>query len=169
MQISFETPDHPDVRMLISELDEYLFSLYPAESVYALDMASLLQPNVFFAVARDIDATVAGCGALVLTKEYGEVKRLYVRPRMRGQGFARRLLETLEAKAVQHGCQEFMLETGTNQPEALSLYKRSGYHIRGKFGGYVDDPFSIFMQKNAKEVVDDRSAAPSGFAFSGGS
>ena len=52
MDIKLETPNQPEVVALIDLLDAYQLSLYPPESVYALDMNSLLQPNVLFAVAR---------------------------------------------------------------------------------------------------------------------
>ena len=150
MQIVFETPDQPDVHALVQELDAYLYSLYPPENVYALDLSSLLSPDVLFAVVRDATGTPVGCGAIVIKPEYGEVKRMYVRPQSRGQGFARGLIETLEAKARELGCQTFMLETGPTQPEALILYERLGYQYRGPFGDYPADPLSVFMQKNAR-------------------
>jgi putative acetyltransferase len=149
MQIQFETPDQPDVHELIGELDAYLYSLYPAENVYALDIASLLKPSVLFAVARDAAGVSLGCGAIVMKPEYGEVKRMYVRPQARGQGLARRLIETLETKAVEQGCRTFMLETGPTMQEALILYERLGYERRGPFGDYPDDPLSVFMEKTA--------------------
>jgi putative acetyltransferase len=149
MQITFETPDQPDVHELIGELDAYLYSLYPAENVYALDMASLLHPSVLFAVARDAAGVSLGCCAIVMKPGYGEIKRMYVRPRERGQGLARRLIEALEQKAIEQGCRTFMLETGPTMAEALSLYQRLGYQCRGPFGDYPDDPLSVFMQKNA--------------------
>jgi putative acetyltransferase len=151
MRIAFETPDQSDVRDLIGELDAYQYSLYPAESVYALDLSALRHPSVLFAVVRDADGAALGCGAIVLKPGYGEVKRMYVRPQARGQGLARRLIETLEAKAVENGCRTFMLETGPAQPEALNLYQRMGYQCRGPFGDYPDDPFSVFMQKDASQ------------------
>jgi len=149
MQIAFETPDQPDVHALIGELDAYLYSLYPPENVYALDLSSLLHPSVLFAVVRDAAGASLGCGAIVIKPEYGEIKRMYVRPQARGKGLARRLIETLEAKAVELGCQTFMLETGPTMPEALLLYERLGYRRCGPFGDYPDDPLSVFMQKNA--------------------
>jgi putative acetyltransferase len=148
MQIEFETPDQPVVHQLIGELDAYLYSLYPVECVYALDISSLCHSNVLFAVARDPSGTPVGCGAVVIRPEYGEIKRLYVRPQVRGQGVARRVMEALEAKAMQSGCRTFMLETGPTQPEALTLYERLGYQCRGPFGDYPDDRYSIFMQKH---------------------
>jgi putative acetyltransferase len=147
MQIAFETPDQPDVHALIAELDAYLYSLYPPENVYALDIASLLAPNVVFAVARDGAGSALGCAAVVVTPEYGEIKRMYVRPAARGQGLARRLISSLEEKARSHGCAVSMLETGPTQPEALALYERMGYKYRPAFGDYPEDPLSVFMQK----------------------
>ncbi|SHH06698.1 GNAT family N-acetyltransferase [Massilia sp. CF038] len=149
MHISFETPDQDDVRALIAELDDYLYSLYPPENVYALDIASLLHPSVMFAVVRDTEGAALGCGAIVIKPEYGEIKRMYIRPQARGKGLARALIETLESKAAGQGCRTFMLETGPTMAEALKLYERLGYQKRAAFGDYPEDPLSVFMQKNA--------------------
>jgi putative acetyltransferase len=153
MHIAFETPDQAAVHALIRELDAHLYALYPAENVYTLDVASLCAPGVLFAVVRDDDGAAVGCGAIVVTPEYGEIKRMYLRPQARGRGAARRLMEALEAKALQHGCRTFMLETGPTLDEALALYERMGYRRRGPFGDYPDHPTSVFMQKDAAWAV----------------
>lgn len=147
MRIAFEHPDQPAVHALIAELDAYLYALYPPENVYALDMSSLCRPDVLFAVARDRTGMATGCGAIVLKPEYAEIKRVYVRPQARGQGVARLLMHSLEAKAMQDGCRMLKLETGPTQPEALALYTRLGYRACGPFGDYREDPLSVFMQK----------------------
>lgn len=147
MQITLETPDQPEVIALIAELDAYQYTLYPPECVYALDLASLKQPHVLFAVARDADGAAVGCGAIVVTPEFGELKRMYVQPASRGKGVARRMLTLLEGEAQQRGCTLFTLESGPYQPEALALYERQGYRRSGPFGSYADDPYSVFMQK----------------------
>jgi len=149
MRIAFESPDQSAVHALIEELDAYLYSLYPAENVYALDIASLSHPSCLFAVVRDAAGEPIGCGAILIKPEYGELKRMYVRPQARGQGIAGRLIEALEAEAIQNGCRTFMLETGPTMPEALALYNRMGYRRCGPFGDYPDDPFSVFMHKDA--------------------
>ena len=104
MQVSLEHPDQPDVISLIAELDAYQDTLYPAEARYSLDLASLCQPHVLFAVARAPDGHAVGCGAIVLHPAYGEVKRLYVQPRVRGSGVASQLIQALEAEARARGC-----------------------------------------------------------------
>ena len=42
------------------------------------------------------------------------------------------------------------LTSGIHQIEALGLYKHLGYQIRGPYGAYKLDPFSIFMEKKLK-------------------
>ncbi|MGB6354645.1 MAG: GNAT family N-acetyltransferase [Steroidobacteraceae bacterium] len=148
MTIALESPDQPEVIALIAELDAYQDTLYPPESRHLLDLASLKQPNVLFAVARDGTGHVIGCGAVVVRPEFGEIKRMYVSPRGRGQGIAKKLLALLESRAIGSGCQLLTLETGPYQPEALALYASAGYERRGPFGDYTDDPLSVFMQKH---------------------
>ncbi|MYN17971.1 GNAT family N-acetyltransferase [Rugamonas sp. FT107W] len=147
MPIAFESPDQPEVIALIDDLDAYQLTLYPPESVYALDLPSLMQPNVRFAVARDAAGAVVGCGAIVLTPEYGEIKRMYVQPAARGQGLARGVLALLEQAALDQGCPEMVLETGPSQPAALGLYERHGFQRCAPYGDYPDDPLSVFMRK----------------------
>jgi putative acetyltransferase len=148
MTIALESPDQPDVIALIADLDAYQDTLYPPESRHLLDLASLKQPNVLFAVARDASGQAIGCGAIVLGPEFGELKRMYVAPRGRGQGVAKKLVALLEARAVDSGCKLLKLETGPYQPEALALYGSVGYERRGPYGDYTDDPLSVFMQKH---------------------
>lgn len=147
MTIAFESPDQPEVIALIAELDAFQDSLYPPESRHALDLASLMQPNVLFAVARDSSGRAIGCGAIVLYPDFGELKRIYVSPRGRGQGVAKKLLALLESQAIGSGCKLFKLETGPYQHEALAMYGSAGYERRGPFGDYTSDPLSVFMQK----------------------
>ncbi|TCW84269.1 GNAT family N-acetyltransferase [Burkholderia sp. SRS-46] len=148
MTIAIESPDQPDVIALIADLDAYQDTLYPPESRHALDLASLKQANVLFAVARDSEGLAIGCGAVVLYPEFGELKRMYVSPRGRGQGVARKLMALLESRAIDFGCTLLKLETGPYQHEALALYASAGYQRRGPFGDYANDPLSIFMQKH---------------------
>lgn len=145
--IAFESANQPDVIALIAELDAYQDTLYPPESRHALDLAALTQPNVLFAVARDAAGRAVGCGAIVLGPEAGELKRMFVSPAARGQGLAQQLLARLEAEAAARGCRLVRLETGPYQPEALGLYERCGYERCGPYGGYADDPLSVFMEK----------------------
>jgi putative acetyltransferase len=148
MRIAIERPDQSQVIALIDALDAFQRPLYPAESHHGIDMDALTAPGVVFAVARDATGRVCGCGAVVLMKDYGELKRMYVRPDARGRGTGSTLLAFLEAQALANDCTLLRLETGIRQPEALSLYARGGYVERGPFGNYLPDPNSVFMEKS---------------------
>jgi putative acetyltransferase len=150
MNIALEHPDQPEVIGLIAELDAYQGGLYPAESNHGIALDALAQKNVLFAVARNESGQGVGCGAVVLQPAHGEIKRMFVSPAQRGRGIAKALLAFLEAEAGRTGCELFMLETGTRQPEALALYDRAGYARRGPFANYTNDPLSVFMQKQIR-------------------
>lgn len=146
--VGLERADQPDVIALIAELDAHQDTLYPPEARHVLDVSQLVQPHVVFAVARDEAGQALGCGAVVLSAAYGEVKRLFVSPRGRGRGVATRLMALLEARATAQGCRVLMLETGPYQTEALALYTCCGFSRRGPFSTYADHPLSVFMQKS---------------------
>jgi putative acetyltransferase len=149
--IRLERADQPDVVALIDELDAYQKPLYPPECHYGIDINALVQPNVLFAVARTKEGEAVGCAAVVQNGDWGEIKRMFVRPALRGQGVAQALVAFLEATARENGVTLVRLETGVLQPEALRFYERAGYARRGPFADYPDDPFSVFMEKRIQE------------------
>ncbi|MFZ6645123.1 GNAT family N-acetyltransferase [Undibacterium sp. TJN25] len=148
ISIALETPNQAEVMALIADLDAYQHSLYPAESVYSLDLSGVEQGQLLFAVARNAAGGAIGCGAVVLGGAVGELKRMYVQPNQRGLGIASKLLAMLEFHASKAGCRLLQLETGPLHHEALILYARCGYQTRAPFGGYADDPLSVFMEKS---------------------
>jgi putative acetyltransferase len=46
------------------------------------------------------------------------------------------------------GLRQARLETGVAQREALGLFEKAGYRLRGPFGDYRDDRLSVFMEKD---------------------
>ena len=145
--ITFERPDNPDATVLITELETHLASLYPVESRHGYSVEKLIAQGVAFFVLRAY-GTPAGCGGIQLFgTEYGELKRMYVRPQFRGSGFGKLLLNHLEEHARSHGVGLVRLETGIYQTEAIGLYQRMGYERIGPFGPYVNDPLSAFFEK----------------------
>jgi len=148
-EIRSTDPREPGIRSLIDALDAYQLSLYPAESNHLDSLDELAAANVVFLCASS-GRKIVGCGAvkvLEVPERYGEIKRLYVEPTYRGQGLSRQLLHELEAHLLDCGVHTARLETGIRQPEALGLYERMGYRKRTPFGDYVDDPVSVFMEK----------------------
>jgi putative acetyltransferase len=150
MRIAFEKPDQPEVVALIDELDAFQKPLYPPECHYGIDIEALMQPHVLFAVARTSQGEAVGCGAIVMNGDWGEIKRMFVRPAVRSQGVAQRIVAFLEAQALERAVTLVRLETGISQPDALRFYERAGYARRGPFADYPDDPYSIFMEKQLR-------------------
>jgi ribosomal protein S18 acetylase RimI-like enzyme len=79
--------------------------------------------------------------------EYGEIKRMYVRPPFRGRGFARMILNHLAAYAQANGIHLLRLETGIHQREAIALYESMGFYRIPPFGNYREDPVSLCYEK----------------------
>jgi putative acetyltransferase len=147
MNIALESPKHTDVRALILELDAYSDQLSPPESRHRADLSALTQSNVLFAVARSEDGQAIGCAAVVLLSEYGELKRMYVAPPVRGRGVGSAILRFLEVEASSRGCKRLVLETGNKHHLAHRTYRANGFRERGPFGAYRPDPLSVFMEK----------------------
>src|SRR5687768_14910904 len=120
--MSLERPDSDDARTLITELEAYLIPLAPPESRHGYSVEKLIKEEVSFFIIRD-NGTPVGCGGLKLFgTEYGEIKRMYVRPQFRGLGFAKLMLDHLAEYARNQGVAILRLETGIAQHEAISLY-----------------------------------------------
>lgn len=145
--ITIESPRQDEVERLIEELDRFQGSLYPSESNHFLDLDGLDTPQVKFFVIRKNDVVV-GCGALRVDETgYGEVKRMFVLPTVRGLGLGRLLLNRIIEQAQNEGLHCLRLETGVYQEAALTLYRAAGFVECGPFGTYAADPLSVFMER----------------------
>ena len=146
-RISPERPDTADARALILELEAHLEPLYPSESRHGYAVEKLIaQAVAFFLIRRD--GAPAGCGGIQLFgTEYGEIKRMYVRPQFRGMGLAKAMLDHLADHARDRGVGLLRLETGIHQHAAIGLYEREGFRPIPPFGEYKDDPLSRFYEK----------------------
>jgi len=145
--LTAERPDSADAMLLISELEAQLEPLYPKTSRHGYSVEKLLKQGVAFFVAR-YDGEPAGCGGIELFgTEYGEIKRMYVRPQFRGVGLARLMLDHLAAYAWERGVPLLRLETGIHQTAAISLYEGVGFQQIPPFGAYQEDPLSRFYEK----------------------
>lgn len=133
-----------DDAALASMLQEALAEL---KARYGPQVKSPVLPNAeYYLALRESEAS--GCGALQqVAPGLAEIKRMYVPPRYRGRGVARALLQHLEARARVSGFARIRLQTGTHQPEALSLYARAGYEPGEPWGRYVEDPNALCFSK----------------------
>jgi GNAT superfamily N-acetyltransferase len=140
-------PDSEPAKELLAELDAELHRYpYTPESRHAFSIDKLIQENVAFFVMT-YDGGLVGCGGVKLFDDYGEVKRMYVRPAFRRKGFGVAILDHLAQYAKGNGIRSLRLETGIYQTDATALYERWGFQRRGPFGDYRDHPHTVFFEK----------------------
>ncbi|MEZ4860509.1 MAG: GNAT family N-acetyltransferase [Caldilineaceae bacterium] len=145
--IKAERPDSADAMALIAELENHLAPQYPVESRHGFSVEKLIAQGVAFFVTR-YEGQPVGCGGIKLFgTEYGELKRMYVRPSFRGKGLAKLMVEHLNAYAQSQGVTLVRLETGIYQTEAIGLYERMGFYRIKPFGEYREDPLSLCYEK----------------------
>lgn len=151
--IEFEVVHPGDARaqVLIGELSAEIAARYVG--VYPLDGRSNFRAEDHdpgrdaFLLVR-LEGLDVGCGAL---RRFGdcvaEIKRMYIRPVARGRGLSRELLAALEREAVARRYHTALVETGTQQPEALSLYTSSGYRPTDPWPPYDTRPYARCFSK----------------------
>jgi len=138
--------DNPDFRTLITELDTDL-RLRNGDLMNIYDQHNVIE-KIDTVVVAYIDQRPAGCGCFkTYDNETVEIKRMFVRPEARGNGISRKILTELEIWAQELNVTYAVLETGSKQLEALSLYPKAGYLPIPKYGPYINLPESICFKK----------------------
>lgn len=147
-----------DFQGLVRSLDAYLARINGEEhSFYAQfnGIALLKQTVVAYRNNVPLGDIPVGCGAIKLyaaddspfPKGTMEIKRMFVREDVRGQGIAQGILKHLEEWAKETGAPVCILETSTNLGAAVRLYEQSGYARIPNYGQYAGAPSSVCMQK----------------------
>ena len=140
---------HAAAQALIEEVQAEYVERYGGPDNSPLDPATFEPPSGAFFVGYlgDVPVAMGGWRTRPDVVRLGgalsaEVKRMYVAPAGRRMGLARAMLAHLEETAAGAGADVMILETGTEQPEALALYASSGYELVEKFGHYSWSPKS---------------------------
>jgi GNAT superfamily N-acetyltransferase len=137
--------DHSDAVRLNDRVQREYAERYGDEGDVTLLEPGMFEPPVgLYLIGRDEQGTAIATGGWRSQDENGlgyadgdaEIKRMYVIPEERGRGLSRVMLAALEDDARAAGRLRMVLETGTAQPEAISLYVSSGYEPCEKFGHY---------------------------------
>jgi putative acetyltransferase len=149
MQIRQDDLSGPEIRALLAEHLRSMHELSPPESVHALPIDKLRQPDVTFWTVWS-GGELLGCGALrELDTAHGEIKSMRTSQAHRRRGAARAMLEHILAEARRRGYARLSLETGSMAAfePARRLYAQFGFTLCGPFGDYRDDPNSAFMTR----------------------
>jgi putative acetyltransferase len=149
MNIKIDDLQGTEIRGLLQEHLDSMKLYSPPESIHALDLAALRQPEITFWTAWEKDELL-GCGALKeLDPLHGEIKSMRTAARHRRQGVATALLTHILEEARRRGYRQISLETGSNEAfaPARSLYAAFGFTSCAPFADYILDPYSVFMTK----------------------
>jgi DNA-binding MarR family transcriptional regulator/GNAT superfamily N-acetyltransferase len=113
-------------------------SLAPA-TLAAAEPDELRMPHGAMLVAY-LRGEPIGCGGVKLHgRKPCEIKRMWVDPAARGLGLGRRLLGELEMLGARSGAGRGRIETSRHLPEAIALYRSSGWV---EVAAFNDEPFA---------------------------
>ena len=142
-QVSFNHPDSVELRSQQRAEIERRYGNPDSEP----GPAPTSEDIVAFFVAYD-DGTAIGCAGLrERDATEAEVKRMFVLPSHRGTGTSVQLLGQLEQFGRERGYTRLVLETGTEQPDAVRFYEREGFTRIPNFGYYVGSAHSLCYEK----------------------
>jgi GNAT superfamily N-acetyltransferase len=138
--------ENPDFIKLVKFLDEDL-AIKDGEAHFFYAQFNKINKIMHVVLAYE-NKIPLGCGAI---KEYDtntmEVKRMYTSPESRKKGIATKILTELEKWAFELSYGRCILETGKRQPEAIGLYKKSGYTQIPNYGQYSGVENSVCFEK----------------------
>lgn len=147
------TAKDPDFVLLVRDLDKEL-AVTDGEDHAFYDQFNKLEAIKNVVILYD-NTRPLSCGAI---KHYdpitAEVKRMFTSVESRGRGFAATILSELQLWAGELGYKRCILETGINQPEALRLYKKSGFKRIPNYGQYAGVDKSFCFEKIIEPVKD---------------
>jgi putative acetyltransferase len=149
MEIRLDDLSGPEIRALLHEHLRNMHELSPPESVHAMDIAKLRQPDVTFWTVWS-GSELLGCGALrELSPRHGEIKSMRTALARRRSGAGRAVLTHIIEEARRREYDRLSLETGSMKAfePARKLYASFGFSFCPPFGDYADDPNSVFMTK----------------------
>lgn len=115
------------LRRYFAELDQRFEGGLTVDGMVTTDPDEVSPPNGLTVLVTSQHAPI-GCGMLKRTAPGTvDVKRVWLDPRVRGLGFAGRIMDRLEDEARAMGCHTVRLETNRALTEAIAMYRRRGY------------------------------------------
>lgn len=151
MKITISLGDltHPSVITLLKAHLADMYATSPPQSVHALDLSKLQQPDITFWCAKNTN-NILGCIALKeIDKTHGEIKSMRTNEAARGNGVATALLQHVLNEAKNRAYSRLSLETGSQSffHPARNLYQKHGFSYCEPFADYQADENSVFMSK----------------------
>lgn len=149
MNIKVDDLRGPEIHQLLQEHLQSMALHSPPESVHALAIEALRQPEITFWTAWE-GAELLGCGALKeLDAQHAEIKSMRTSTPHLRTGVARKMLAHIIEEAQRRAYRRLSLETGSANAfaPARNLYERFGFSYCEPFADYAADPHSVFMTR----------------------
>src|SRR5215470_1419440 len=149
MDIRLDDVRGPEIAALLQEHLRDMHRVSPPESIHALDLESLRQPDITFWAVWDA-GIFAGCGARkALDPQHAAITSMRTASAHRRRGVATQLLEHLLAEAKRRGETRVSLATGSREffRPARTLYASFGFAPCPPCADYRADPNSVCMTK----------------------
>ena len=92
--------------------------------------ASYIVRGGCFEVVENEQGGIAGCAGMYPSEQHRgaiELRKMYLKKEMRGQGLGKQLIERAIAFARRRGFKRMELETSSKLVEAIGLYKKYGF------------------------------------------
>lgn len=101
----------------------------------------MLPPDGRLALAHDSDGRLVGCGAMRrISPTAVEMKRMFVRPEVQGQGLGRRLFQMRIDEAKAMGCTHIYADTAKGNRPMLAMYEAFGFHYISRYDNNANPP-----------------------------
>ena len=149
MQIKVDDLSGPEIYKLLQEHLDDMARHSPPESIHALDLEALRNPDITFWTVWE-SGELLGCGALKeLDAQHGEIKSMRTSSRHLRKGVAKYVLHHILEVAKCRDYSRLSLETGSMEAfePARNLYASFGFTYCEPFSDYVEDPYSVFMTR----------------------
>ena len=149
MNIQIDDLKGSEIHALLQEHLQSMRIHSPPESVHALDIEALRQPEITFWTVWE-GGELLGCGALKeLDAQHAEIKSMRTASLHLRKGVAKHLLKYILEEAERRGYSRLSLETGSMEAfaPARQLYAGFGFTYCAPFADYVEDPYSVFMTR----------------------
>ena len=138
-EIRLGDPATAESRDLVAAMEQEIEELYADRggSIHSVsaEPEAMTPPAGAFVLVLAGERAV-GCGGFKrLNEQTCEIKRMYLRPEVRGLGLSGRLLAALEERAAAAGYIRVRLDTGDRQPAAMHLYATREYREIADYNG----------------------------------
>lgn len=147
IKIERTNSENEDFCKLVLELENHLTNA--DEEAHAECIPYNILESIQLVIVTYNDKIAVGCGAIrKFDQDTVEIKRMFVSENAREKGIGTKILTELETWAKELVYKKSILETGYMLPEAVSLYKKSGYVQIPNYGQYKEMQKSVCFAKD---------------------